>query len=796
MLRLSMLWIACVLCAGGMAMAAPESLMIADFEDPAVLDRITVTKSASVSLSDQDVVTGKRCLEVRVGPFSTHGDRWPYVFLIDKYFPTPLDLSPYSRVVASVRNVTDGLASVHMTLSTKPYNDGGRNLEGEYFAIPGGSTMECALTTSLFRNPINDPSSVQALMFVFPPNETNAVYRIDSVRAVYNPAVGSPAEKLAEELLTGAGGLLQQVRGLDRSVNWPAVPAERAATLRQRLPELEAALLALQQRAQVAASQGWKGQYNANRDAVEGLARSVGEIGLADKTGFHLWQRPRYTYVRRNAMPGLATPSVERLEVRMAQNEFRDASFMVTAADRDVELTARVTAREPGLAEAVQLRWSEFVAPKDRGEYADLLVPLEGALTIPQGESRELWATFDTRWHDVKPGQYDLQLRLRDRAGGKTQTVPVSLTVWPFALPSYDLLPNNAYVEFHNSEIGTHVPNEGVRHMKMYGVNMVYILPNELPWPMKVDDQFNLTGFEAKYLTERLTQMLTAWKAAPGQERLQWVFSLSGAPDRLLADKSVAFLSEQWLHVFEQWLTRFKGLVRSLGIADEDWMFVLADESSVSALTNYEIPFAEALKHLDPKLKLTCNASQVLEDKDLAARYFRVFDSLQPCLDSLKRSPQLRQFVGVNQRPLWTYRCQGLAGMDKNLYDYYRVYAWENLNYGIVGTGIWTYCAQGDGAWSPTGRSLSYNLVFKQRDKNELLHSRRYEFYREGSDDCRYVQALLAVSGEPGTKTERESRRLIDQATADILADVSDFSRAERWREQIAEQIIKLQDQR
>jgi len=772
-------------------MAAPPPLMIADFEDPGVLDRMTVTKSASVSLCDQDVVSGKHCLEVRVGPFSQHGDRWPYVFFIDKYFPTPLDLTRYSRVAASVRNVTEGLATVHFTLSSKPYNDGGRNLEGEYFTIPGGATMEVSLPTSLFVRPMNDPSSVQALMFVFPPNETDAIYRIDNVRAEYDPAVGSPAEKLAAELTSGAAGLMKQVQSLEKRVNWKAVPADRAAVLRQRLPQLESELRRLQQRAAVAAQQGWRGEYNASRDAVEVLARSLGDFALADKTGFHLWQRPRYTYVRRDAKPELTTPGVARLEIKMAGNEFRDATFMATAVDRDVALEVAVEAKTPGLAAAVQLRWSDFVQPKGYEEYGDVLVPFDGALSIPQGESRELWATFDTRWHEVKPGRHELTLVLTDKPTGQTRRVPVTLTVWPFALPSYDGLPNNAYVEYHNSEIATHVPDEGVRHMKMYGVNMTYVLPNELPWPAKTDDQGGLTGFDGTRLTARIKLMQTAWEANPGTERLQWVFSLSGAPEHMMADKSLAFLSDPWNRVFAQWLEQFKGLLKSAGVADDDWMLVLADESSESKLATYEIPFAEMIKRLDPKIKLTCNASQVISDRAMAERYFRAFDFLQPCLDSLKHSPQLRDFLGVNRRPLWTYRCSGMAGLDKNLYDYYRVYAWDNLKYGIVGTGLWTYCAQGDGAWSATGRSLNYNLVFKARDEAKLLHSRRYEFYREGCDDYRYVQALLAASQTAAAR--KEARKLIDAATADITANASDVTRAETWRLRLAERIIKLQ---
>jgi hypothetical protein len=489
----------------------------------------------------------------------------------------------------------------------------------------------------------------------------------------------------------------------------------------------------------------------------------------------------------------MTTPPVESIDLGMARNEFRDVSLMVTAVDSDVELRAEVTAQEAGLADAVQLRWSDFVTPKGGEEYGDVLAPLAGPLSIPQGESRELWATFDTRWHTVEPGRHELSLHLRDLASGVARSVPMRVTVWDFQLPSYDVLPNNAYVEYHNSEVGALVPEDGVRHMKMYGVNLTYVLPNELPLPVKVDPQSNLTGFEAAGFSQRVTRMLTAWRAAPGEERLRWIFAVSGIRDRLLEDSSVPFLSDQWNHVFAQWLSRFRELLRSLGVADEDWMFVLADESSESALVTYEIPFAEMIRRLAPGVAITCNASQVINDPAMAARFFKAFDVLQPCLDSLRQSPALCEFIGANRRPLWTYRCQAMAGLDRDLYDYYRVYAWENLRYGIVGTGIWTYCAQGESPWSEGQRGIAYNLVFKHRERAEVVHSRRYEFYREGLDDYRYVQALLEASRSQGAEADRAARELVRQAIAEITAEPGDVSRCERWRNRIAEAVLRLE---
>ena len=203
--------------AGPAECAGPETLVIADFDAPDVLDQIGWNDGVSVSLVGE---AGDRALEVRVEPFSVHGNRWPYIFLNDRYFTEPVDLSRHSRVTATVRNVTEGLATVRMTLSSKPYNDGGRNLEGEGFVIPGGATMACDLSTSVFRRPMNDPSSIQMLMFVFPPYERNAVYRIEGIEAVYDPVEGSPAERLtadAVERAVDAGDLREFPRFEDRA---------------------------------------------------------------------------------------------------------------------------------------------------------------------------------------------------------------------------------------------------------------------------------------------------------------------------------------------------------------------------------------------------------------------------------------------------------------------------------------------------------------------------------------------------------------------------------------------------
>ncbi len=158
-----------------------RSLMLADFEEDDVLKHMS-TSGVTVSLTDKDVVTGKRALEVRVRPFSVHKNHWPRVLLGTNFFQKPIDASTYSKIVVTIRNVTEGLPPVKLSMTSLTYNDGGRNGDDMAWYVPEGESMLCAFPLASVRLPMNDTSLIRMLMFVFPDNEIDAVYRIDAIR--------------------------------------------------------------------------------------------------------------------------------------------------------------------------------------------------------------------------------------------------------------------------------------------------------------------------------------------------------------------------------------------------------------------------------------------------------------------------------------------------------------------------------------------------------------------------------------------------------------------------------------
>jgi len=772
---------------------ASKVLMIADFEKEDVLKQIIIGKGISVRLTDKDVVSGKRALEVRIKAFSKHKNRWPLIALGPAYIKSPIDCGNYTKISVTVRNVTKGLAKVLVYFTSLPYNDHGKNMEGDSFMIPGGTSMKCDVSTSIFQRKMNDPSSIRYIQFRFPANELDAVYRIDAIRAIYNPAEGSPVERMLNDVKSAS----RQIASIKQKIDWDTVPEKVKKELLPKVPEFTREAKRILTASRTGLKKGLRGKYNPLKESLDMITRYLGKFVLADKRDFYLWEISPYINIYRDEFPDIASPKLEKIDVKMAVDEFRDKVLMVSSCGKDVKIKVEVKTSKGLPSKAVSIRESlYFKVGKD--DLGDVLYDLEGPLVVPKGESRQLWLRFDTRHSGLKPGNYSFTVVLHDLESGSRRTIPGNLTVWNFKLPSYDTIPNNAYVEFDNSEMGGRkILAKSVKHMKMYGINMFSLYPQFLPWPVSVDKNLKIVKFDTSRLEQQILPVIKAWKAAPGNEKLRFIFSLSGMPDRLLKRKDIKYPSKEWKKVFGQWLVLLKENLRKSGLADDDWMFFLADESNASVLVNYELPQAELIKSIDPNIKITCNSAAIIEDKATSFRFYRAFDYVFGKLSDIERYPHLADWVKQGGKPpsFWIYKCSSMLGRFKNFYDYYRVYGWKNYKYGNVGTGLWTYCAQSASPWGKSKmgqRAKHYCLVFKHKDKNDVVHSRRYEFYRQGIDDYRYLITLKKLASKKGPKAEEAAEKLINQAIEDIVSDIRDTTRCDKWRIRIAKEILKI----
>ena len=525
------------------------------------------------------------------------------------------------------------------------------------------------------------------------------------------------------------------------------------------------------------------------------IASSGNTQGLT-RPPFQLWQKDKYENTFRNDAPGKDCDPFGKIKVEMALGEFRDSVFMVTAADRDIRLEINVAFADQPTPDIVDIRATDYYwwrAGFRNDEYGDALIPLEGTLMIPQGQSRQVWLRFNARYYNVKPGKYPFSVQIRDLNTFAQEAIPGTLEVWDFRLPSYDTVPNNTYAALYKASQLADTPElmaQAAQHMKMYGANIVFLYPTENPRAVEVDDQGNVLRFDSTIFDHRIPAILKGWGSAPGNEKLLWEFSLSGFLHLGMSRDDITYPSEKWEKTFAQWLTRFKDMLRRHGIADDQWFMAMADEESEEALISRSIPLAEIIKSIDPAIKLTCNSSTIIKDPEMSARFLQAFDIFQPHFHAAETKSDLLPWLRSSGKQLWTYKCEGWSQRD--LYDYYRVYGWQLQPYGISGTGIWTYCAQGTGPWGKTQRMQDYVLVFKHKEQEQVIHSRRYEFYREGVDDYRYLKTLMQYARQKGPQAEQQAEQLIQLAIADIVKNTDDTTRCDIWRSQIAQEILTL----
>lgn len=508
----------------------------------------------------------------------------------------------------------------------------------------------------------------------------------------------------------------------------------------------------------------------------------------------YIWPIDPYRNILRTASPGLTTPRLDSITVEMARGEYRDAVFMVGPPAQDTTISVDVeSATLP--ADAVLTQETLYLPNRAGEETADAIYPLTNDLLVPAGQSRQIRLRFDARYSGLAAGSYTFDVRITNAdEPEQSYTIPGELTVWDFELPSNDILPNNSYAEFNTGQFNAgSALASAVTEMKKYGLNMIYVHPLEMATVPDVDNDGTVLTYDDSALQWRIYNVQQIWDSLPGNDKLYWIFSLSGLTDLGMTRTDITFLSPLWHTVLGQYVAALRATLVDRGVADDEWFLTLGDEAYADRLQNIEIPFAEAIKQADSTIQLLNNSSVMLTDPQWSQRYFDSFDIFQPSLRwGIEPNPDLLPWLKTSGKTIWTYDAMSDWGVTgKNVYEYYRTYAWKMVQHDITGIGIWTSVAQGFDPWGATP-NLGNILLFKHWAGNDAVHCRRYEMYRETVDDYRYIWKLREIAVQAGSTAVQETEQLLQQAIADITADVTDTTRCDYWRKQIAHKIIEL----
>jgi hypothetical protein len=751
-----------------------QTRSIADFEGPDPLAPLKPSPALRVAVTTQGVTSGQQALQLTcLAADKGVTDDTRRAFLDPRPY---LDGSNYTRIAFEATNPGSRPVGVYMTL----YNPGAHSnwgYDGDGGRVPPGATR--TITLDLFKlgralQPMMDISEVCRLgVGVGQQPSEDATVIIDHIRLEFDPASGSPTTQLKRKALEVQKAYAEAIK----AVAWEKVGEPRRTELRglgERLLGQVAEVVAACEKAE--REGGFAGTYHEVNTRLHNLqeANEIGRLLLLGRPAFHAWEISPYVNIYRQEYPAPGSRPLQRIEVTIAREEFRDTVFMVsgnTGEDQRIEVSLETADKALKATTLVQ----EALYLKNA---ADQIVGaahyrLEGPLVIPPGESRQIRLRFDTHQGGLGPGKHSFVIRLRDRAHAHEQTIAGTVQVWDFALPDPNaIMSNNTYAEFCNSSLAD-LTDLMVRDMKAYGLNAFFVHPFEITVPQAGGGR----KFEFARLDEFVGLVMDNWGGGPHP---QFIFSLGygimpGEP------------------ALGAWITQFQAVLSKHGISPGEWYFVFGDEATEKLLLSFELPLGEMMRRAAPGARISTNTSAMISDPAARARYFATVDRWEPDLDVIHMNPDLLPVLRPTGKPINLFRCRGAYSVrGANMYNYYRVYGWEAAREGCAGMGVWTYCVDNKkDAW--TDRENQFCLVFRHPTKRDLVHSRRYEAFREGIDDYRYLWKLREVAQARGPAAVAAADKLIQDAVADITADVSDTSRCEKWRLRVAHEILKLQ---
>ncbi|MBU0606996.1 MAG: DUF4091 domain-containing protein, partial [Armatimonadetes bacterium] len=153
-----------------------------------------------------------------------------------------------------------------------------------------------------------------------------------------------------------------------------------------------------------------------------------------------------------------------------------------------------------------------------------------------------------------------------------------------------------------------------------------------------------------------------------------------------------------------------------------------------------------------------------------------VLDKMAPVVDiwcpmlSWPKGELLQWFQDQSRKSgiLWTYQ---VLSKDADAFAAYRLSFWDCWRKGMTGQGFWDYAdtARENSNWTPYPPGRTFYSVVYDGDPEELIPSRRWEAWREGTED--YTLLWLLKQQRPESKLLTDGvEGLMGEPSAEALA--------------------------
>ncbi len=459
--------------------------------------------------------------------------------------------------------------------------------------------------------------------------------------------------------------------------------------------------------------------------------------------------------------PGITPAEVKRLkriDVAAAVNEQEAAALLVrnVFAEGDVDLRIEMGAveREEGEADHplhranITLAEALMIPTRAHGVTAEPVSPLgkAGVFHVPLNQTREIWFMVDTA--GVSPGTY---------------TVPIHLhpLVWDADVLSSEF---ELRVEILDIE-----------------------LPTKMPISVYAFDYSRGVSGNPAYLADLLrcgtdTFHVTGVPPPDGEghaDFTQMDSMLDHLPEGAQAILEVWFMrSRSWQPHYETWVQELVGYMKSRGLDYDRWALHIFDESANDDF----LECAQAIKRIDPGFRISQDHMGSPERMREFEPYVDIWIPIFRDLDK----PGL-EVMRASGKPVWMYDC-GTTPMFAT--SRHRFLPWRAWRYHLDGVTIWTYSQN---HWNDPPRDQNFGMFFSAADGGSIP-SKRFEAWREGLDDYRYLHLYDAELDKLGRTTPRDEE-ILKQARELGAESPSPIERYDEVRTRIAHRILELQGQ-
>lgn len=495
--------------------------------------------------------------------------------------------------------------------------------------------------------------------------------------------------------------------------------------------------------------------------------------------------------------------------IRSAVGGQVSALLLLTSGSAE-PLEYEVAAAIPGLESSrITLRELQFFK-ESTGRWIYDPMPEISELTVPPGETRQIWITIDTT--GASPGTYNGRLELTGDTA--PQSVELDLTIWPFELPAdnplrfctWDYVPaKNRTTIIGGWDNWTHYQEDLIAH----GVNVTTVMSFNHPEPV-ID-----AGGE---LIEPIDFGLFDSELYAANRGMIYLIGLPFAlqESRLLDGDPVAYLSPAWKKAYSTWLTRVVAHLREKGIGYDQFAMYPYDELHKEEDLPKAYEIYKLTKEIDPKIRnfLTLGSrgkeAPVLEKIKPSLAYI---DICAPHLNFhflFSQGPEFRDrlvLAALKEREIeiWSYWNGTERGADngRSAYHSCRLNPLGAYSLGIEGYGFWAYNVWKGNPWSAfeedgtPKKNIGTERLSVVYSGPKPVPSIRWEGYREGMNDVKYFEALrreIAAARTRGAPEDLLARAdaMIPEGLAEIMDNFHDVDRVYVWRARIAQMIADL----